>query len=374
MLKFENVTMSYGDHKIISSLNLEIKEGQLAVLIGPSGCGKTTTLQLINRLINPVEGKIYINGEDIQNIDPVKLRRNIGYVIQEIGLFPHMTIEENIEIVPRLQKWPEDKRKKRTKELLNLVGMDEKFLKRYPSSLSGGQQQRIGLLRALAIEPPIILMDEPFGALDPITRDSLQDEIKKLQKKLKKTIVFVTHDMDEAIKLADVIILMKDGQVIQADSPEELLTNPANEFVEQFIGKHRISNGAKLEAVKDIMKNDPVVITPDKSIVESIALMQHKSVSGLLVVNEENKLLGSVSIEDISENKKVGMTIGEIQHKDIPKVTPETSAKEAFNIMIDKHIDALAVVDADNHVVGIVTKTSMVKSLAQVVWKDDNNE
>ncbi len=373
MLKFENVTMSYGNHEVLSSLNLEIKEGQLAVLIGPSGCGKTTTLQLINRLIIPTQGKIYINGEDILGIDPVKLRRGIGYVIQEIGLFPHMTIEQNIEIVPKLQKWPEDKRKERTKELMKLVGMDEKFLKRYPSSLSGGQQQRIGLLRALAIEPPIILMDEPFGALDPITRESLQDEIKKLQKKLKKTIVFVTHDMDEAIKLADVIILMKDGQVVQAASPEELLTNPANEFVEQFIGKHRISGG-KLDTVKDVMRNDPVVITSDKGIAESIALMQHKSVSGLLVVNEENQLLGSVAIEDITEHRRKGMTIGEIQHRDIPKVTPEVSAKEAFNLMIEKHIDALAVVDENNRVVGIVTKTSMVKSLAQVVWKEDDNE
>lgn len=239
MVRFENVSMAYGEHQVLHALNLQINEGQLAVLIGPSGCGKTTTLQLINRLITPTEGTVYVDGKDISTEDPVELRRSIGYVIQEIGLFPHMTIRQNIEIVPKLLGWDEPRRLARTKELLKLVNIEERYLDSYPAKLSGGQQQRIGLLRALAAEPPIILMDEPFGALDPITRESLQDEIMVLQKKLRKTIIFVTHDMDEALKIADVIILMKDGVIHQAASPEELLNDPADDFVSNFIGRHR---------------------------------------------------------------------------------------------------------------------------------------
>ena len=284
MLRFENVTISYdGKNEILKNLSLHIPAGKLAVLIGPSGCGKTTTLQTINRLIEPSSGAIYIDGKNIRSMDPVELRRSIGYVIQEIGLFPHMTIEQNIEIVPKLLKWPEEQRKKRTLELIQLVGMDEQYLRRYPSSLSGGQQQRIGLLRALAAEPPIILMDEPFGALDPITRETLQDEIKRLQSKLKKTIVFVTHDMDEAIRLADLIILMKDGEVVQAASPEELLSDPANEFVEHFIGKHRLYNG-RVDTVRDVMRANPLTVSADMGLAQGIALMEQRRVSSLLVV------------------------------------------------------------------------------------------
>ena len=239
MVKFENVSMAYGENEVLKNLNLHIREGQLVVLIGPSGCGKTTTLQLINRLLKAAEGRVLVNGQDISQINPVELRRGIGYVIQEIGLFPHMTIRQNIEIVPKLLGWDQKRRDARAEELIHLVNMEPRYLDMYPDELSGGQQQRIGLLRALAAEPPIILMDEPFGALDPITRDALQDEIMTLQKKLKKTIVFVTHDMDEALKIADLIVLMKDGEVVQAATPDEMVRNPANEFVE-FIGSHRL--------------------------------------------------------------------------------------------------------------------------------------
>lgn len=241
MVRFENVSMAYGENEVLKNLNLHIEEGQLVVLIGPSGCGKTTTLQLINRLLKAAEGKVYVNGQDISMANPVELRRNIGYVIQEIGLFPHMTIRQNIEIVPKLLGWDEKRRRARSQELIKLVNMEERYLDSYPDELSGGQQQRIGLLRALAAEPPIILMDEPFGALDPITRDALQDEIMTLQKTLKKTIVFVTHDMDEALKIADMIVLMKDGEVVQAASPAEMIRNPANDYVEKFIGAHRVA-------------------------------------------------------------------------------------------------------------------------------------
>ncbi|MGI6175633.1 MAG: betaine/proline/choline family ABC transporter ATP-binding protein [Christensenellales bacterium] len=373
MLRFENVSMAYGTQEVLRDLSFEIQEGQLAVLIGPSGCGKTTTLQLINRLINPTSGKIFIDGVDIQSGDPVMLRRNIGYVIQEIGLFPHMTIEQNIEIVPKLLKWPEEKQKKRTSELLDMVGLDpDTYLKRYPSNLSGGQQQRIGLLRALAAEPPIILMDEPFGALDPITRDSLQDEIKRLQRKLKKTIVFVTHDMDEAIKIADVIILMKDGRIVQAASPDELLSNPANEFVEQFIGKHRIYNG-KVETVQDVMRSKVFMVTQNDGLAHSIAIMESKRVSTLLVVDDDDKLLGYIGIEDLINANRIGRTVRDMQLKEIPRISPHAPAKEAFDMIIKDRLDILAVVDETDQVLGVVTKTSMVTSLAHVVWREDEN-
>lgn len=372
MIRFENVSMAYGTNEVIRNLNLRIEEGQLAVLIGPSGCGKTTTLQIINRLLNPTEGKVYLNGVDTQTIDPVQLRRGIGYVIQEIGLFPHMTIEQNIEVVPKLLGWPAEKRHARTLELLKLVGLDpDMYLKRYPSKLSGGQQQRIGLLRALAVEPPVILMDEPFSALDPITREAMQDEIKQLQKKLKKTIVFVTHDMDEAIKIADVIILMKDGKVVQQASPEQLLSAPANEFVEQFIGKHRIYNG-KADKVEDVMNKRAFSVPKSTGIAKCIALMEKHGVSGALVTDENDVFLGYVGITEIRDEAKIGLTMGDLKLERLPTVHLDSPAQDAFDMLIEQKLDILAVLDDGGHIQGVVSKTSMVKSLARVVWKRED--
>ncbi len=373
MVRFENVSMSYAANEVLHSLNLHIPEGKLVVLIGPSGCGKTTTLQLINRLIVPTEGKIFVNGRDISTVDPVELRRGIGYVIQEIGLFPHMTIRQNIEIVPKLLGWDEKRRLERTRELLKLVNLDEQYLNSYPANLSGGQQQRIGLLRALAAEPPIILMDEPFGALDPITRESLQDEIMALQRKLHKTIVFVTHDMDEAIKIADIIVLMKDGVIVQAASPEQLLSSPANEFVEQFIGRHRLY-GAKLDTVRDVMKERVVSASPDMSLVESVALMERRQVPTLFLVDDGGRLLGQVSVEDIRAcHRAQGVRLADVTHTPVSPVTPDDSAREVFDRMMGEHLDVLPVVDGQGLLIGIVTRSSMVKSLAQLVWKGDGN-
>lgn len=370
MIKFENVSMSYGTNEVLHNINLNIDEGQLVVLIGPSGCGKTTTLQLINRLANPSTGRVLIGGEDIQTIDPVRLRRGIGYVIQEIGLFPHMTIGQNIEVVTALLKWPPEKRRQRAVELLELVDMPpEIYMNRYPSDLSGGQRQRIGLLRALAAQPPIILMDEPFGALDPITRDVLQDEIKKLQQKLKKTIVFVTHDMDEAIKIADVIILMKDGVIVQAASPEELLTHPADEFVEQFIGKHRLYNGA-VDTVRDVMRPNPFMVTKNLGLAQCIAMMEQRKVSGVLVVDEDERPLGYIGVEGIVGQVKTGITIGDLGLRTLPTISEDAPAVDAFSLLIKEGLDILTVVNGDGRVVGVVTKTSMVSSLARVVWKE----
>ncbi len=374
MVKFENVVVSYGSKNVLHGINLDIEPGQLAVLIGPSGCGKTTSLQLINRLLSPSEGRIFVDGKDISTVDPVKLRRSIGYVIQEIGLLPHMTIEENIEIVPKLLGWPLEKRRARTRELITLVGMDESYLGRYPANLSGGQQQRIGLLRALAVEPPIILMDEPFGALDPITRDALQDEIMRLQKQLKKTIIFVTHDMDEAIKIADVIIVMRDGHIAQIASPKELLSNPADEFIEQFIGKHRLYSGT-VDTVADVMISNAVCVSPELSLVESVALMQRKRVPSLFVVDDEEVLMGQVTIEEISAAMdNPDATVADVEHISVPSVQPEQSAKEAFDLLMKERVDVLAVLDNSRHIVGVVTRTSIVKSLARVVWRGDEND
>lgn len=255
MLKFDRVSKVYkGGKRAVNHLSLEFEKGEFICFIGPSGCGKTTTMKMINRLIEPTEGSIYINGVDVLKKDPVELRREIGYVIQQIGLFPHMTIQENISIVLKLLKWPEDKRRARAEELLSLVDMTPEYLARYPHELSGGQQRRIGVLRALAADQPLILMDEPFGALDPITRDSAQEEFKKLQKKLDKTIVFVTHDMDEALKLGDRIVIMRDGELVQCDTPDEILRNPANEFVEEFIGRDRLVQARpNIQTVEQIM-------------------------------------------------------------------------------------------------------------------------
>ena len=299
MLKFDHVSKVYkGGKRAVDDLTLEFEKGEFICFIGPSGCGKTTTMKMINRLIEPTEGSIYINGENIMDKDPVQLRREIGYVIQQIGLFPHMTIQENISLVLKLLKWPEEKRRVRALELLELVDLTPDYMEKFPHELSGGQQQRIGVLRALAADQSLILMDEPFGALDPITRDSLQEEFKKLQKKLNKTIVFVTHDMDEALKLADRIVIMRDGQLVQCDTPDEILRNPADEFVEEFIGKDRLVQARpNIQTVEQIMNPTPVTITGDHTLSQAIQLMKQKRVDSLLVVNEDNILQGYVDVE-----------------------------------------------------------------------------
>ena len=243
MIRIEHLVKEYpGNPKpVVNDLNLSINEGEICVLIGASGCGKTTTMRMINRLIPITSGKIFVNGKDIMETDPIELRRDIGYVIQETGLFPHYTIEKNIATVPIEKKWDKERIAKRVEEMLRLVDLDPSYAKKKPSALSGGQKQRVGVARALAGDPPIMLMDEPFGALDPITRAKLQNEfLTNIQAKLKKTIVFVTHDMDEAVKMGDKIAVMQYGKLAQFGTPHEILTKPANEFVESLVGSNRI--------------------------------------------------------------------------------------------------------------------------------------
>ena len=369
MLKFDHVSKVYkGGKRAVDDLTLEFEKGEFICFIGPSGCGKTTTMKMINRLIEPTEGSIYINGENIMDKDPVQLRREIGYVIQQIGLFPHMTIQENISLVLKLLKWPEEKRRVRALELLELVDLTPDYMEKFPHELSGGQQQRIGVLRALAADQSLILMDEPFGALDPITRDSLQEEFKKLQKKLNKTIVFVTHDMDEALKLADRIVIMRDGQLVQCDTPDEILRNPADEFVEEFIGKDRLVQARpNIQMVEQIMNPTPVTITGDHTLSQAIQLMKQKRVDSLLVVNEENILQGYVDVETIDQKRKKAGLVSEIVETAF-MVEEGTLVRDAVRQILKKGMKYVPVIDAQHHLIGIVTRASLVDIVYDSIW------
>lgn len=278
VIQFNQVSKSYEDGtKAVDSLHLEIKKGEFFVLIGPSGCGKTTTMKMINRLIETTEGSILIDGKDIKQYNINELRWDIGYVLQQIALFPHMTIAENIAVVPEMRKWSKEKTKARVDQLLQMVGLNpDVYRDRMPDELSGGQKQRVGVVRALAANPKIVLMDEPFSALDPLSREQLQKDIVQLQKKIQKTIVFVTHDMQEALSLGDRICIMKEGKVVQLDTPEGIIHNPKNEFVEEFIGNRGRPwyEGKSIEAVLPL----------DESMrVEGDALSLHSSLQEALV-------------------------------------------------------------------------------------------
>ncbi|KYD00180.1 hypothetical protein B4102_1192 [Heyndrickxia sporothermodurans] len=376
MLKFDHVTKVYkGGKKAVSDLNLEFNPGEFIVFIGPSGCGKTTTMKMINRLIEPSSGNIYINGKNIMEKDPVQLRREIGYVIQQIGLFPHMTIQQNISLIPKLLKWPEEKRRARAKELLKLVNMTEDYLDRYPHELSGGQQQRIGVLRALAADQPLILMDEPFGALDPITRDSLQDEFKKLQQTLGKTIVFVTHDMDEALKLADRIVILKDGQLVQVGTPDEILREPANDFVEEFIGKERLLQARpNIQTVEQVMNANPITITEDKSLSEAIQIMKEKRVDSLLVVDGNQVLKGYIDVEIIDQNRKKMVQVADVLETEFFAVEKETLVRDTIRKILKMGMKYVPVVDRHKRLVGIVTRASLVDIVYDSIWGDVQEE
>jgi osmoprotectant transport system ATP-binding protein len=301
MIKFENVSKRYADGTVaVDSLELEIQQGEFFVIVGPSGCGKTTTLRMINRLLPLSDGTILINGRKISEYDIHELRWNIGYVLQQIALFPHMTIEENIAIVPEMKRWGREKIKTRIHELMDMVGLDHKtYANRKPSELSGGQQQRVGVIRALAANPEIILMDEPFSALDPISREKLQDDMLDFKKNLKKTTVFVTHDMQEALKLADRICIMKNGKIVQIGTPHELVTNPVDDFVKEFVGDKygKWTRDMKLDDLlqpvnkDDILKTSSAIVpasTPLREILE--ILSEHEP----LVIEKDGNLIGYI--------------------------------------------------------------------------------
>ncbi len=370
MIEFRNVTKRYGAVTVLDDVSFTIPSGQFAVVIGPSGCGKTTTLRTINRLIEPQPGTVFIDGEDVMDQDPVQLRRRIGYVIQQIGLFPNMTVEENISVVPKLLKYPKDACATITHELLTLVDMPyEAYAHKYPSELSGGQQQRIGVLRALAASPPIVLMDEPFGALDPVTRESLQEEIKRIQRKLKKTIVFVTHDMDEALRLADVIIFMDGGKILQMATPEEMLHKPQAPIIKSFLGRHIEESGAK-EGMKaqEFMKRRVHTVLESAKTLESIERMRKREVNSLVVVDDDDHYLGTVSIETIKAKGKAGRAIGEYIDTTTLTVNRHDDAKEALDKLLASTQNYVIVLNDDRTVAGIITRTSTAKAMGQALW------
>lgn len=370
MIQFRNVSKRYGKKIILDNLTLDIKAGEFVILIGPSGCGKTTTLKTINRLIEPDSGEILIDGKDITKVDPVQLRRTIGYVIQQIGLFPNMTVEQNIAVVPKLLNYKKEEIDEIVHRLLDLVNMPyEENSKKYPSELSGGQQQRIGVLRALAASPPIVLMDEPFGALDPVTRDSLQEEVKKIQKKLGKTIVFVTHDMDEAIRLADTIVFMNEGKVLQVASPEEMLQNPADPIIKSFLGKH-MNNGntANNMVASDFMRSKVLTVSKTKKTLECIELMSRRDVSSLIVVEDDDTYLGTVSVDKIKAQGKAGKEIAELITVEAMTVNRNSNAQEAFELLIASPTGYVIVLNDNNTVAGLITKTSMAKAMGEALW------
>ncbi len=367
MIEIKNISKKVGSKVILEDISLKIDKGSFVVFIGPSGCGKTTTLKLINKLIEPTKGEIYIDGRPISEEDPIKLRRNIGYVIQSTGLFPHLTIRDNIELIPRLKKGKsEEEINNKTLELMNMVGLDPKeFLDKYPSELSGGQQQRIGLVRAVATDADIILMDEPFSALDPITRTQLQEWLYSLQEELKKTIIFVTHDMDEALKLADKICIMKDGNIEQYDTVENLLRNPSNEFVKNFIGTDRLWNAPEYIKAKDIMIKNPITVKSSRTVIQGMEIMRTNKVDSLLVTDKEGNFLGIVTIKELRLDGKQNHLLGEIMNKEPIFVYDENHLVEILEVMNEEHIGHVPVVTKDKKLVGLITRSSLLTVLSE---------
>ena len=384
MIRFENVKKSYKKTTILDNISFEIEDGQFTVLIGPSGCGKTTLLKMINRLIEPDEGDIFINETSICDVDCIRLRRSIGYVIQQIGLFPNMTVEENIAVVPKLLKYDPDEINRIVHDLLNRVKMPYKdFATKYPYQLSGGQQQRIGVLRALAASPPIILMDEPFAALDPMTRSSLQDEVKNLQRQLNKTFVFVTHDMAEALSLADKIIFMNKGRIVQIATPEEMLRNPASDLIRQFMGKH-LDGGPDQppEYASDFMRTDFHSVYFNKGVRECIESMDRHNVNSLLVINKDNTYAGTISLKTLTQAAEMRKT-GHLPEGEKPfyTITPyittehpvsyvDEDAKVCFAKLTETDSQYVVILNHDQTIAGIVTDTSVAKALADLIWSD----
>jgi osmoprotectant transport system ATP-binding protein len=364
LIEFKNIVKKYRNKTIIKPFSIDIEAGQLVVFIGPSGCGKTTLLKMINKLIQPSAGKIFVNGKDISNMDAIELRRNIGYVIQNTGLFPHMSIRENLELIPKLKGEDPTKIAEKTEELLHVVGLNpSEFLDRFPKELSGGQQQRVGVARAFSTDSDIILMDEPFSALDPVTRNSLQDELVQMQKELNKTIIFVTHDMDEAIKIADKICILKDGDILQFDTPENILKNPANEFVEGFIGKRRVWNNPELLMAEDIMIPNPVKITTKRTVLQAIEIMKSNKVDSLMVTDKNNILIGLVTLKGIQLLNR-NSEIDSVMEKNVLAVTEDSNLISILATMNEHKIGYVPVINHSKQLTGLITRSSILSALS----------
>jgi len=343
----------------VNSISLTVPQGEICVFIGPSGCGKTTLMRLINRLIPLTSGSISVDGKDIMTLNPIELRRQIGYVIQQVGLFPHMTVRDNIATVPKLLGWTKAKIDERVDELLGLVNLDPKeFRDRYPRQLSGGQAQRIGVARAMAADPTTMLMDEPFGAIDPINREVLQDEFLRIQAKLKKTIIFVTHDINEAIKMGQRVVLLQDGQLVQAGLPDELLNRPANEFVKSFVGADRVLKRLNLLKVKDAMMLNPVHCLEEDLSEKVLEQMINCDLAFLIVADRDQKLLGYVNQYDLRGHKGI---VADVVRKLTLTVSPERNLKEALSQMLSYDLGILVAVDEEGHIQGVLNSATLFK-------------
>ena len=354
MIRLEEISKTFPgqDQPAVENLSMEIHEGEIVVFVGPSGCGKTTTMKMINRIIEPTSGKIFLQGDDVTQVNPDQLRRRMGYVIQQIGLFPHMTIEDNIATVPKMLGWGKQRISDRTDELLETVGIDQSFRRRYPKELSGGQMQRVGVARAMAADPPVLLMDEPFGAIDPITRERLQDEFLRLQQEIKKTIVFVTHDIDEAIKMGDRIAILQERSIIaQYDTPENILTDPASEFVEDFVGSGASIKRLSLSRISDIEPDDwPVAKLSDGP----DAVRQTMRDSGrdyVLLLDGERNPKRWVSVDDMERN---GSNLEEAGQPAVAIVNEDASLYDTLNAMITSYKGSAIVVDKEGSYQGVV--------------------
>lgn len=375
MIQLENVEKKYAqmERPAVKDLSMEIMEGEICVFVGPSGCGKTTTLKMINLLIRPTGGKIYINGRNIQKQNPDKLRQNIGYVIQQIGLFPHMTVYNNIATVPRLLGWKEKRIKSRTDELLELVGLDpDENRHKYPNALSGGQKQRVGVARAMAADPPIMLMDEPFGAVDPIVRAQLQNELLNLQRKIKKTICFVTHDIDEAIKMGDKIAIMNDGQLVQYDTPENILFVPANPFVAEFVGFDRALKVLNLLEVGTVMKTNIVTANPADSIEDIENKLKKYKNNYIAVTDDRHRIYGYVNKQELNipEDEEWQNRI----RKFSTTLPLHATLKDALSEMLQYDIAVIPVVNENNELAGIVSMKALRSYIGEAYEDEENGE
>ena len=373
MIRLEKVRKTYdGQKNIVDDLDFEIRSGELVVLVGESGCGNTTTMKMINRLIEPDGGDIYIDGQNIKSFNKNELRRNIGYVIQDIGLFPHLTVRKNVSVVPLLCKKNKVEVDRYVEELLRLVNLPpEEYADRYPGELSGGQQQRVGFARALANNPDIILMDEPFSALDPITREQLQNELLSLQEELHKTIVFVTHDIDEAIKLGDRIAVMSEGRIIQFDTPEEILKFPVNSFVESFVGKDRLWKKPEFLKAEDVMNSKVVTIGQNRSVAHAIELMKMHNTDVLVVVDKPTESSGKIlGIVGTNRFKGVGdntIKMKDIMKSDFPRISKDMCLVDVLKIRQQSDTLYSPVMDETDRVVGIITNASIISVLTKYI-------
>ena len=375
-VEFRDVSKIYPKMKnaAVKHISFKIEKGDFCCLIGTSGSGKTTIMRMINRMNSVTKGEVLVNGKNVKSFNPVNLRRHIGYVIQNNGLMPHMTIRENIILVPKLLKWNKDKLADEAQKLIKMAELPESYLDRYPTELSGGQQQRIGVVRALAANQNLILMDEPFGALDPITRESLQNLVQNLQVRLGKTIVFVTHDMDEALKLATKVVVLHDGQLIQVGTPDQILHQPANDYVKSLIGEERLSE-AKYETVKvkNVMLTNPTKIDLGASLTDALTMMKEHRVDTLLVVDNGDHLKGYISIDDLQRNYPKASSVSDILITKLGTVGPEEYLRDNFSRIMSRNKSYIPVTDSDKKLVGIVTRASLVNVVYEKIWGDKSH-